>query len=83
MKAEIGCWYAICCLEDLYQIESQGELEEVNELLTDEDFAVRIYETREAALRELIPEAVKGGSPSEIVQDRLGLTAYEIVGYMQ
>ena len=56
MKPEVGQWYSRCCEEDLYQIETEEDVREIEEEL--EEFeglcvTVRVWPTREEALADL------------------------------
>jgi len=53
-----GWWYAVCCEEDLYEVESVEQITELVELYNDEDegwFAVDLHfwPTKAIALQDL------------------------------
>lgn len=56
-RAEVGDWYYVCCEQDLYFIEDEDELRQVNGWIAEElHFPEepgpypRVFKTREAAL---------------------------------
>jgi hypothetical protein len=70
MEPKIGDWWAACCIEDLYEIRTNEDLEDVLEWLSEEDFGgiAGLWPTREAALADLDLSDV-----SALTRARLGI----------
>lgn len=53
---EIGWWYAECCRQDLYQIETEEDLRDVLKAIKDHNadgFTLQVWPTKEEALKVL------------------------------
>jgi hypothetical protein len=53
---QIGYWWCFCCEHDLYEIETQADIDEV--LATREHNNSRVWETRDDALMELVGKVI-------------------------
>jgi hypothetical protein len=51
-EAQIGMWYAACCLHDLYRIDSEAELRDAKEGIPHEG----VWRTLKDALLDLLPD---------------------------
>lgn len=74
-EIKIGNWYTYCCQKDLAQIETQEEIEQIMQLISD-DFGVDIYETQLEALQDIRESwvrslALNGGSNPEDYQSEI------------
>jgi len=56
----VGMWYAICCMLDLSEIDSEEELNYVRDMML-EPYMVHVYATREAAIADLSDVGVDAG----------------------
>lgn len=71
----VGAWWAACCVEDLYPIESAADVAEVTDWLSpDEPSSARVWETLAAALADPdISAQIDRGDYSLKTAERLGL----------
>lgn len=74
-EVKIGNWYTYCCQKDLAQIETQEDIDNINDLIAD-DFGVDIYETQLEALQDIRESwvrslALNGGSDPENYQSEI------------
>ena len=72
----IGAWWAACCVEDLYPIESSVDAADIRESFFDpyEPTGARVWSSKEAALADpSIQRDIATGSYSEATASRLGL----------
>lgn len=74
-EVKIGNWYTYCCQKDLAKIETQEDVDSINDLIAD-DFGVDIYETQLEALQDIRESwvrslALNGGSNPENYQNEI------------
>lgn len=65
---KINHWYTYCCHLDLYPIETQNELEDIQSQLSSEDYELcpEIWETQKEALLEIRERWQRSGYPKAV-----------------
>ena len=71
LEPKIGRWSSVCCVEDLYEIKDEDDVEYYSD---EEDGMQRIgcWKTKEDAIKELIE--LDGNDISEHTKKRLGIS---------
>lgn len=74
-EVKIGNWYTYCCQKDLEQIETQEDIDSINDLITD-DFGVDVYSSKMEALIDIRESwvrslALNGGENPKNYQDEI------------